>query len=168
MMNRNPAFSGVKKNILILLICLSALAAGCPSGSSPVVPKENMREYVHKNGLTVRLSEKFTAVETGEGFTVEPADGSNKNARYPVQARVALQSQVPAWENAEQKTVGSRTINYRTGKQEGGSGGAEYTFSAYEQIGNAYIYYEQREQSKDIAPQFNLCWSIVENTSLKK
>jgi len=162
------AFSGVRKNILILLVCLSALAAGCPSGPSSVVPKENMREYVHKNGLTVKLSEKFSAVETGEGFTVEPADGSNKNVRYPVQARLALQIKVPEWENAEQKTVGNRTINYRTEKQEGGSGGAEYTFSAYEQTGDAYIYYEQREQSKDAAPQFNLCWSIIENTSLRK
>lgn len=167
-MSREAAFS-VKKNCLILLGFVLALAATGCSTSQPAATRENMREYVHKNGLTIKLPEKFSAEETGEGFVVQPADGSNRNVRYPIQAQVTLKKDEipPSREYSEQKTIGNRTIKYQINKQEGGSGGAEYNFTAQEQIANDVIYYSQSEQSKDAPPEFKLCWTIIENTSLK-
>ena len=163
------ALLNLRKIKLLLLGFILAMAANC-STSPQAVPKENMREYVHKNGLTIKLPEKFSAEETGDGFIVEPADGSNRNVRYPIEAQVILKKGEipPSWENAEEKTVGNRTIKYRINKQTGGSGGAEYNFNAHETIGNDVVYYSQAEQSKDAAPQFNLAWTIIENTSIKK
>lgn len=168
-MCRETAFSDVRKNMLILLCFVLGLAANCTTLPSQQTAEENMREYVHKNGLMVKLPEKYSAEESGEGFVVQPADGSNKNLRYPIEANVAFHKngKMPKGEWTQQKNIGNRTIKYRIEKQEGGSGGAEYSFSAYESAGNGYIYYEQREQNEDVQPQFNICWTIIENTFLK-
>ena len=168
------AFSKVKAIRLILFRLILALAAGCsPSPDAPGAttpsPEENAREYVHKNGLTIELPEKFSVEETSEGFIIEPAGGANRNVRYPIEAQVILKKDEipPSREYAEQKTIGNRTIKYRINQNEGGSGGAEYNLTANEQIGDSVIYYSQSEQSEDVAPHFKLCWTIIENTSLK-
>lgn len=177
-MCREPAkaFSNFGKISLIpLWFILTLAAAGCsPSPRAPQAatpfPKENTREYVHKNGLTVRLPENFSVAEEPEGFIVETADGSNKSARYPTSVLVILKKdeKPSAGGYARQKTIGSRTIKYSIDKNEGGgSGGAEYNLSAYESTAKGYFHYSQTVQSEDSEPQFNLLWTIVENTSLK-
>lgn len=153
--------------LLFLLVCVSFFAAGCPT-SPTAVPNENMRETVHKNGLTVRLPEKFAAAEIGEGFRIEPADGSNKNVRYPVEATVTLEADPPAGEFPREKTDGGRSVKYRVEKQDGGSGGEEYSLTAIETVAGGYIVYRQREQSKTVEPNFDLTRTIIAGTSYKK
>ena len=132
-----------------------------------------MKEYVHKNGLTIKLPADFSAEETDEGFIVQPADGSNKSVRFPVEARVALLKDGKPTDGDEkrmqQKSVGNRTLKYRVEKLDGGSGGAEYDFFAYESVAGSsgYISYRQREQSENSEPAFNLVWQIIENTRIK-
>jgi hypothetical protein len=129
----------------------------------------NLREYVHQNGLTIKLPEEYAAAKISDGFTVEPADESNKNRRDPIRATIHLRGigEIPADDNAEQKAIGNRTIKYRIEKKEGGSGGAEYNFSGYETIKGELISYAQSEQSESSPPRFDLIWLIIANTSVK-
>lgn len=170
----NAAFSRIKTISLILLGFILTLAAGCSRLDTPPTAtssKENTREYVHKNGLTIRLPENFFARDVDEGFIVEPAADSNKSVRYPVQVHVILKKdeKTPgSYAYSRQKAIGSRTIKYSIDKNEGGgSGGAEYNLTAYESTAKGILYYSQTEQSEDSEPQFKLCWTVMENTSLK-
>lgn len=163
---------GVKKYAAFLLLSAAALAAGC--AKTAVLPKENarkdMREYVHKNNLSITLPPEFSAAETNDGFAVEPVGESNKTVRYPVEAAVALHKgeTAPEGSRTRRKSIGNRRINYRVEKSEvdSGSGGAEYEFSAYETVDGGYIFYVEREQSEDFEPKFDCVWQIIEHARL--
>lgn len=155
-----------KRVRLIIFGVILFLANNC---SMSPRSEENLRQYVHQNGLMIKLPEQYAATINDDGFTVEPADGSNKNRRYPIQAKISHRGlgETPVDDGSKQKTIGNRTIKYRIEKQEGGSGGEEYNFSADETLNGELISYNQSEQSEGSPPRFDLIWLIIANTSLE-
>lgn len=159
-------FSNLKRAFFIA-VCLSAI--GCMT-NSPQNAQTNMRELTHPNGLSVKLDEKYSARQTDQGFIIEPADGSNQNVRVPVEINVSLVQNIPDQNDNALKTkeFGSRKINYKIEKNEGGSGGELYEFKGFEKVSGGIIEYSQTEQSKYSEPDFQTLWKTIENTSLKK
>lgn len=155
--------------MIFFLLLVTVFAANCRTANAPS-ENQNMREYVNKNGLTVKLPDNLTARENGDGFIIEPSDGSNKNVRFPVETFVKLSTgeSFRPEEFSLQKSIGNRNIKYRVEKTEGGSGGAEYNFNAVEKIDGGYISYQTAEQNKYSEPEFKTVWQIIENTSVKK
>ncbi len=159
-----------KKKKMIWLLLLSALTMNCGVISNNQ-PKGNMSEHIHKNGLTVKLPENLSAKQSDNGFTIEPADGSNKNLRIPIEINIGLVADksngFPDESLSKNKTVATRNIKYQIQKDDGGSGGESYTFTGYETVANDYIKYSQMLQSKYDEPDFATLWQIIENTSIK-
>lgn len=165
-MFREAVFSDLRKNMIFFLLLVSVFAANCRTANAPP-ENQNMREYVNKNGLTVKLPDNLTARENTDGFLIEPSDGSNKNVRVPVEIFVRLRKDSPG-EFSEQKSIGGRKIKYRVEKTDGGSGGEQYDFQAVEAVDDGYISYQTAEQNKYSEPEFKTVWQIIENTSVKK
>lgn len=137
--------------------------------TSQTMNGDSSQQHVHRNNLMVKLPASLAVKETSDGFLIEPADGSNARARRPVAAtverRAAASFKVPA--DAEQKTVNGRLINYAVATEEGGSGGAEHTLTAWETTNDGLVVYRQTEQSEHETPRFELCWQVIENTAVK-
>ena len=163
----NEAMFSNLRNIFVIF--LWATTIGCTVTPQQKAPT-NMREYIHPNGLTVKLSNDFTAKDVEDGFIVEPSDESNRNVRMPVEIKVSLikGKQFPAGNSLQAKDLGNRKINYKITKDDGGSGGETYNFVGFENIADGYIEYSQTLQSKYSEPDFQKVWEIIENTSLKK
>ena len=168
-MFKEAVFSDLRNNMVFLLLLFSVFALNCRTENA-LPANQNMREYTNKNGLTVKLPDHLAARENGDGFLVEPSDGSNKNIRFPVEIVVKLNrdGSNPSGEFPEQKSVGGKNVKYRIEKAEGGSGGAEYKLEAFEVVDGGYISYETTEQDKYSEPEFKTLWQIIENTSVKK
>ena len=168
-MFREAAFSHVKKNLLFFLLLVSGLTANCRTAIDAPKANQTMREYKNENGLTVKLPENLTARPQSGGFVIEPSDGSNKNVRFPVEISVAFRRETPPSANKfpKEKIVGGKTVNYNIEEAEGGSGGTEYFFKAFEPVNGGYIFYETAERGEYSEPGFNVIWQIIENTSVK-
>jgi hypothetical protein len=168
-MLREARYLSLNKKKMIWLL-LSALTLNC-SVISNHQPKGNMSEYIHKNGLTVKLPENLSAKQSDTGFTIEPADDSNKNLRIPIEINIGLftdKNNVFADESlTKNKTVANRNIKYQIQKDDGGSGGETYTFVGYETTAKGFIKYSQMLQSKYDEPDFATLWQIIENTGIK-
>jgi hypothetical protein len=162
----NEAMFSNLRNIFVIF--LWAMTIACT-----VEPQQkaqtNMREYIHPNGLAVKLSNDFAAKEFENGFIVEPSDGSNKNVRMPVEIKISLlkNKQLPKDNSLQSKDFGNRKINYKITKDDGGSGGETYSFVGFENVSDGYVEYSQNLQSKYSEPDFQKVWEIIENTSLK-
>jgi hypothetical protein len=158
------------RNIFTIGFYLFTFAAiGCTT-TPPQKAQENMREYIHPNGLVIKLDKDFSAKENENGFIVEPADGSNQNVRFPIEVKISLNKgkEFPNDDSLKRKDVGNRKISYRTEKDDGGSGGEAYSFTGFEKISDGYIKYSQTIQSKYSEPDFQTIWETIENTSLEK
>lgn len=158
------------RNIFTIGLCLLTFAAiGCMTAPQQKA-QENTREYVHTNGLAVKLNKDFSAKENDNGFIVEPSDGSNQNVRFPIVIQISLYKgeEFPNADSLKRKDVGNRKISYRTEKDDGGSGGETYSFAGFEKISDGYIEYSQIVQSKYSEPDFQMIWETIENTFLKK
>jgi hypothetical protein len=166
-MLREARYLSLNKSKMIWLLLLSFLTINCGVISNNQ-PKGNMSEHIHKNGLTVKLSENLSAKQSDNGFTIEPANGSNKNIRIPIEINIGLfadKNNVFADESlTKNKTVATRNIKYQIQKDDGGSGGESYTFIGSETTAKGYIKYSQMLQSKYDEPDFATLWQIIENT----
>ena len=113
------------RNVFTIRLCLLTFATiGCMTAPQQKA-QENVREYIHTNGLAVKLNKDFSATVNNNGFIVEPADGSNQNVRFPIEIKISLHKvkEFPNVDSLKRKDVGNRKISYRTEKDDGGSGG---------------------------------------------
>lgn len=158
------------RGIFTIELCFFVSATISCMNASEQKARENMREYVHPNGLAVKLNKDFSARENDSGFVVEPADGSNRNVRSPFEIKISLRrgEEFPNDNSLKLKNVGNRKISYRTEKDDGGSGGETYSFTGFEKISGGYLKYSQAIQSEDSEPDFKTIWEMIENTSFKK
>lgn len=128
-----------------------------------------MRDVTHSNGLTLKIPATYAVRETPDGFVVEPADNANAQTRYPTEVEVARRQAsdftVPA--DAKEKSVADRTINYIVEEGEGGSGGSEHELTAWENVPDGFVVYQQRQQAEHSTPEFEMCWTVIKNSSLK-
>ena len=93
------------------------ITAGCVNAPEQM-RRENLRDFIHPNGLIVKLNEDFAAKRIDNGFLVELADGSNKNMRYPVEIKIYLleAEKFPVDDSIKQKDFGDRKVSYQVGK----------------------------------------------------
>ncbi len=156
-------------SVSILLICIT-LNAGCLSDEKYYPFQGELREFIHQNGLTVKLPETLVATENDKGFLIEPAGDLNKHLRNQLMVWIEKREneRPDAFANLRQKTVGNRTLNYQIELREGGSGGDEYRFTAWEKNERDFIVYKQVQQSEYGEPNFATCWQIIEKTAIKK
>ena len=168
-MFKEAMFSSVKNFFIIWLYASVLLIGGCTAGSEQAA-RENMREYTHPNGLTIKLNEDFSAKQIEKGFIIEPANGSNENVRRPVEIKISLHkdAEIPRSDSMMRKEVGNREINYQITKDDGGSGGEMYAFNGFEKVPGGYIEYSQTTQSEISEPDFQTIWKMIENTSWKR
>lgn len=162
-------FSNLRNIFTIGFYLFTFAAIGCTTAPLQKA-QENMREYIHPNGLVVKLNKDFSAKENESGFIVEPAGSSNQNVRFPVEIKISLHKgkEFPNDDLLKRKDAGNRKISYRTEKNDGGSGGETYSFTGFEKISDGYIEYSQTIQSEYSEPDFQTIWEAIETTSVKK
>lgn len=144
--------------------------AACLSDEKYYPFQGKLREFAHQNGLIVELPDNLVATANDQGFLIEPADVSNIRMRNSLMVWIARRENVAIDGRAylRQETVGNRTLNYQIERREGGSGGDEYYFTAWEKIDRNFIVYNQQQQSEYGEPNFATCWQIIEKTAIKK
>lgn len=154
---------------VFFLICL-ILNIGCLSDEKHYPFQGELREFVHQNGLVVELPKILVAKETNQGFLIEPTDDLNRHLRNSLMVWIEKRENVEAvaLANMRQKKIGNRTLNYQIETSEGGSGGAEYYFTAWEKNDRNFIVYKQTQQSEYGEPAFAICWQIIEKVAIKK
>lgn len=155
---------------LVIVIPILALAAcGKPAG--------RLSSMAHPNGLLLAMPDsielgvmrKIAIEQTTTGFKVQPADQGM--VRYVTEATVERRDgdSAPAGEWPEKRTIDGRTVHYRIDRSDGGSGGAEYNFQAWERVAVGYIFYRQYDQAEEPAPpRFDLIWSVIEGTGVSE
>ncbi|MBC7798404.1 MAG: hypothetical protein H7Z37_16160 [Pyrinomonadaceae bacterium] len=72
---------------------------------------------------------------------------------------------IPESQSLKVTIVGNQIIRYKTEKSQGGSGGAEYSLTAYKAIDNGFIEFSQSKQSESFEPNFDICWKVIESTT---
>lgn len=157
------------RKIFIIWLCSAVFATvGCITAPKQAA-QENVRDFIHPNGLIVKLNEDFSAKEVDNGFIVEPTNVSNENVRFPVEIKISLheEEEIPANDLMKQKDIANWKIIYQIEKDNDGSGGEMYSFGGYEKVSGGYIKYEQTIQSELSEPDFQTLWKIIENTRLK-
>ena len=153
----------------LFLTCL-VVNTGCLSDEDYHPFRGELREFVHQNGLVVKLPKTLAATGTDDGFLIEPAGDLNKHLHNQLIIWIEKRENKgpTALINVRQKTVGKRIINYRIEQNEDGSGGAEYRLTAWEKVEGIFVVYKQTQQSEDGEPNFTTCWQIIEKTEINK
>lgn len=156
-------------NFISVVICL-ILSVSCSSETTKYVFSGDLREFAHPNGLTVKLPKTLAAQRRENGFLIEPADASNEDVRKPlmiwINKREDAGEELSALTNVRQKIIRNRTVYFQIERTEGGSGGEQYYFMAWEKVNRSFVVYKEIEQSEDGEPEFANCWRVIANTAL--
>jgi hypothetical protein len=135
---------------------------------------ETMTTIAHsRNGLTLSLPEsltldgapeRLTVTETAVGFKLALASGSRRRVR--IEARVALHAGAePRGSWPSERELNGRRIRYRVDRGEGGSGGTQIDFHAWEPCANGHLEYEQGDIVEEPGrPDFSLVWRVIAGT----
>lgn len=117
-----------------------------------------------------------------EGYTISVALPSGfhlKNLKHKVSIersgqfrnsesiQISIAKRLPTTSN-EEKRIGNRVILFKATSVSGGSGGTEFTTTAYEKTGDRFVQFEYRTQSESSEPDLELLWKVVESTHLSK
>jgi hypothetical protein len=152
------------------LVLAVALAGAQACHAQP----ESMMTITHsKNGLSVTLPETLmvdgvlerpTVTETPDGFKL--ALGARSRRRVKIEASVGLRAEASppgAWPN--EREINGRRIRYRVDRGEGGSGGTQSDFHAWEPYANGHLEYGQGDLVEEPGePDFSLAWHVIAGT----
>jgi hypothetical protein len=135
---------------------------------------EAMMTITHsRNGLTLSLpesltldgaSERLTVTETAVGFNLALGAGSRR--RVKIEASVALHAEAePPGSWPRERAINGRRIHYRVDRGEGGSGGTQSDFHAWEPCANGHLEYAQGDLVEEPGePDFSLAWHVIAGT----
>lgn len=118
----------------------------------------------HHNGLVIQLPDSLAAIQTPDGFRIQPAQTAE--LRSPIEMIVSLhQGSAPAGDWPDKRTLAGKLVRFRLDKSEGGSGGEMFTLTAWEAYSGGYILFRYSEQSEavgtpDLAPAWNLMMGV--------
>lgn len=155
-------------------VCIIALVVALASAHGCRKQPEKMMTIMHStNGLRLSLPELLplngapkrpTVTESPAGFKV--ALGAESRWRVKSEASVALHAVAAppgAWPN--ERNVKGRHIRYRIERMEGGSGGTQIDFRAWEPCTNGHLEYAQGDVVEEPGePDFSLVWSVIVGT----
>lgn len=150
--------------LFITLALAIMILTACSSKQDSI--SEHMKKE-HPNGITLMLSENWSADQTSNGFRVSTRE--SQFARIPEEVSVSLNSidQKPEGEWLLTRNFNERLIHYRIDMKEGGSGGSIYILTAWEKIHNGYIRVEQYTQVEGhSSPDFSLAWKVFAGIEL--
>lgn len=119
-------------------------------------------DYIHSNGLTLKLPATLSAHQLADGFVVQLA--ASLQERTPQQVFVTLQqsASMPAGERLERKIVSGRLVLFRFDHEEGGSGGASHKLTAWRPYADGYVLTVQVAQAEwPSAPDHSLAWMVM-------
>jgi hypothetical protein len=119
--------------------------------------------------LPVRdLPQRVTIAQTTDGFRVTL--GAETVRRVRIEANVALRpgaALAGAW--PEERDAGGRRIHYRIDRAEGGSGGTQIDFHAWETCAEGHLEYAQGDVVEEPGePDFSLVWRVIAGTQPRR
>ena len=152
----------------VALALLLAGAQACRQG-----PEATMMIAHSTNGLRLSLPESLpldgvpqrpAVKETTGGFLVTLGEGSIR--RVAIEASVALrEGATPTGAWPSERDVGVRRIHYRIDRAEGGSGGSQVDFHAWEACAGGHLEYAQGDVVEEPGqPDFSLAWTVIAGT----
>ena len=128
------------------------------------------------NGLRLSLPEslpldgvphRLTVKQTSGGFQVTLGEASIR--RVAIVAGVALREGATApgaWPG--EREVSGRRIHYRIDREEGGSGGSQVDFHAWEACAHGHLEYAQGDVVEEPGePDFSLVWRVIAGTEAR-
>jgi hypothetical protein len=150
---------------------LAVLLAGAPaSGSQPEAtvtvthPSNGLRLSLPASLPVHGLPQRLTVTPTNVGFQV--ALGRETVRRVAIETSVALRGVAPppgAWPS--EREVDGRRIHYRIDRAEGGSGGTQIDFHAWEGCVGGHLEYAQGDVVEEPGePDFLLVWRVIAGT----
>ncbi len=153
----------------ILLTSLVVLATACETRYRPA---GSVVAHAHPNGLAVRfpaavadgrLVEPVSVARDADGFTVSLSPGVA--VRWQTLASISLRpaSEVPQGKRSRERKLGGRTIHFAEERADGGSCGAETTFTGWEPCGERVILYSH-VASSGCGGSSRFFWLAVEAT----
>jgi hypothetical protein len=88
------------------------------------------------------------------------------SVRYPERVRISItKALIPG--NLKEKKIGFKTVEYSTNSQTEGSGGTEFTTTAFERVGGKFVQYEHRSQSESLDPDLKVLWEVIKRTKVR-
>lgn len=123
-------------------------------------------DYIHPNGLALKLPATLSARQLSDGFVVQLA--ASFQGRDPQQVFVTLQqgANMPADERLERKNVAGRLVLFRLDREEGGSGGVNHKLNAWSPYADGYVLIIQVAQAEwPTVPNHSLAWIVIEAIS---
>lgn len=126
------------------------------------VHETSIVDHVHPNGLILRLPTALSTRQISDGFVVQLA--ASLQQRVPQQVSVTLHrgGNIPTGENLEKKSVAGGLVLFRVDREEGGSGGASHTLTAWRAYADGYVQIVQVTQAEwPSVPDHSLAWTVV-------
>ena len=156
---------------MLLVVALASVPA-CHKRSEPTVMSTHS-----SNGLRLSLpaslpvggmAQPVAVAPTAAGFQVTLAGQSVR--RVAIVASLALRGgPAPAGTWPEERDVGGRRIHYRIDRSEGGSGGTQVDFHAWEACAGGYLEYAQGDVVEwPSEPDFTLVWRVIAGTQPRR
>lgn len=117
----------------------------------------------HSNGLILDLPDgAFYIMESATGFFISPPDA--ESVRNPFQIEIALRPGPPPEGNwPKTRDMEAATAHYRIEVAEGGSGGEDYTLTAWIPCLAGYIIVRQTQQAEmPKKPDLSPAWTVLD------
>jgi hypothetical protein len=152
---------------LVLAVALAG-AQACHKQLEPMMTTTHS-----SNGLSLSLPESLpldgaperpTVTETATGFNIALGAGSRR--RVKIEASVALHAEAePPGSWPSEREINGRRIHYRIDRAEGGSGGTQTDFHAWEPCPNGHLEYAQGDVVEEPGqPDLSLAWHVIAGT----
>lgn len=160
----------LSKIIILALLSLVAFTTACLTSAQQNKDSQPMKEFKHSNGLTVRVPESFIVGQSGEKlYVTAPKEAPGSRASSSIHIELRKDESLPdEAKSARTYSVSNRIIYYSYEDGGGGSGGAVYLVTAWEEVPNGYIFYDYTEQPEEFdSPSYEFCWQVIKGTSIK-
>jgi hypothetical protein len=141
-----------------------------PTSSNAVTPApslllDDIQEYTHSNGLTVKRPYNFTKSLAKTGF-VFTESGDIRSPRF---IALSVSDNEPDFLLEKQRVLkNGSTVTYSVEALASNSGGTEYELSSAKKIGERWITLNAIEQSEVGIPSFEVAWIVIESAKLRK
>lgn len=153
--------------IMVSLISLAACGEAEEKLTTTTHSAFNMRLAMPDTMELGTLRERVIVEETDRGFHIYPDTGRKRRVPIEVWVEIYPGQPEPPGRWPEKKMIGKREIHYRIDRKEGGMGGPEYDFRAWEHYRGSHILYKQYDQLEEPAsPRFDLVWKVIEGTGM--
>ena len=117
-------------------------------GATALSGRPIIQTIMHPNGIVLTIGVTFTANQTQAGYIIKPKDTSQ--TRFPLAIEIRLEDGPEPSGPSKSRVINGTQINYRIVQEPGdaGSGGNEYTMTAWRPCLGKQIFAIQRTQAE--------------------